>query len=211
MTKPKWTPIEIRLGDIIPYDGNPKFSTKAQALRLIESEKEFGQARPFNVSPYLDGGVKARCYDGHQRYGAWLTAYGEDFVVSAYQCNRHLSDDELKKFIITLDHTAKGSLDWNKLASWDAPKLQEWGMDETLKKEWDNDALNLREMIGAEEVIPTLDELREEYGETGERDFYPVIRVQVSPETFTKYNALMKEMAGVDDAEKFDALISRGC
>lgn len=59
--------------------------------------------------------------------------------------------------------------------------------------------------------IPTLDELKERYGETKERDFYPVIRVQVSPETFTKYNALMKDMIGADDAEKFDALISRGC
>lgn len=58
--------------------------------------------------------------------------------------------------------------------------------------------------------IPSLDELAERYGETGERDFYPVIRVQVSPETFTKYNALMAEMQGADDAEKFDALISRG-
>jgi len=63
---------------------------------------------------------------------------------------------------------------------------------------------------GMEAYIPSLDELTERYGETGERDFYPIIRVQVSPETFTKYNALMKDMAGVDDAEKFDALISRG-
>ena len=56
--------------------------------------------------------------------------------------------------------------------------------------------------------IPTLDELTERYGETGERDFYPYVRVQVSPKTFTKYNALMAEMPGADDAEKFDALIS---
>lgn len=58
--------------------------------------------------------------------------------------------------------------------------------------------------------IPILDELAERYGETGERDFYPYVRVQVTPETFTKYNALMAEMPGADDAEKFDALISRG-
>ena len=59
--------------------------------------------------------------------------------------------------------------------------------------------------------IPNLDELAERYGKTGERDFYPVVRCQVSPETFAKYNALMKDMIGADDAEKFDALISRGC
>jgi len=79
---------------------------------------------------------------------------------------------------------------------------------QALKAE-DNILAGIVEGMGG--YIPTLDELKERYGETGERDFYPMIRVQVHPDTFTKYNALMKDMAGVDDAEKFDALISRGC
>jgi hypothetical protein len=89
--------------------------------------------------------------------------------------------------------------------------------DGELLKEWGNEDKDIKAMFADSEwmeitgYLPTLDELKEQYGETGERDFYPVIKIQVHPDTFTKYNALMKDMAGVDDAEKFDALISRGC
>jgi hypothetical protein len=56
---------------------------------------------------------------------------------------------------------------------------------------------------------PSLDDLKNEYGEPTERDFWPIIRVQVSPETETKYKALMATLPGADEAEKFDVLISR--
>ena len=95
------------------------------------------------------------------------------------------------------------SVDWSP----DAELLKEWaGEDEAIKAMFADD-----EWTNVTGYIPSLDELKEKYGETGERDFYPMIRVQVHPDTFTKYNALMKHRAGVDDAEKFDALISRGC
>jgi hypothetical protein len=55
----------------------------------------------------------------------------------------------------------------------------------------------------------SLDELADKYGETDERDFWPVIRVQVSPETMAKYEAIMDSLPGDDEAEKFDALVSR--
>jgi ParB-like chromosome segregation protein Spo0J len=54
----------------------------------------------------------------------------------------------------------------------------------------------------------SLDELADKYGETDERDFWPVIRVQVSPETMTKFKAVMDSLPGDDEAEKFDALVS---
>ena len=162
----------------------------------------------FAVSPLKDG--KVFLYDGHQRYSSWLTVYGEDYEVDARQSDIFLTEEERLEFVVTMHAGATGSWDWQKLSSFPAPKLIEMGFDNELKKQYDFDALNLREMLGSEEILPTLDELAEQYGETGERDFYPVIRVQVSPETFTKYNALMKDMIGADDAEKFDALISRG-
>ena len=207
--KPNWKPIKIRLGDIICWEHNPRMSNKAQAQRLIESEKRWGQPMAFAVSPLKDG--KVFLYDGHQRYSSWLTVYGEDYEVDARQSDIFLTEEERLEFVVTMHAGATGSWDWQKLSSFPAPKLIEMGFDNELKKQYDFDALNLREMLGSEEILPTLDELAEQYGETGERDFYPVIRVQVSPETFTKYNALMKDMIGADDAEKFDALISRGC
>ena len=54
----------------------------------------------------------------------------------------------------------------------------------------------------------SLDELADKYGETNERDFWPVVRVQVSPETMTKFKAVMDSLPGDDEAEKFDALVS---
>ena len=57
--------------------------------------------------------------------------------------------------------------------------------------------------------LPSLDELGDKYGETSERDFWPVVRVQVSPETMTKFKAVMDSLPGDDEAEKFDALVSR--
>jgi len=153
MTKPKWTRIEIRLGDIIGWEGNPKFSTKAQAERIIASEDEWGQTLPFLVSPFIDG-VKAHNYDGHQRLAAWQTKYGDDFIVKAEQSNRILSEDERKKFVIDHHIAATGSLDWGKLSSWDAPKLIEWGVNEAQKKQWDNDANNAKELLLANDIIP---------------------------------------------------------
>jgi hypothetical protein len=50
MSKPNWTPIQIRLGDLIPWGDNPKYSTKEDAKRLLETEQEFGQPIPFCVS-----------------------------------------------------------------------------------------------------------------------------------------------------------------
>jgi len=55
----------------------------------------------------------------------------------------------------------------------------------------------------------TLDELSKEFGEMTQEDFYPVIKIQVHPDTLVKFNKLMTRESGKNDAEKFDALISR--
>lgn len=57
--------------------------------------------------------------------------------------------------------------------------------------------------------LPTLEELEEKYGEPDETQFWPVIRLQVPPETMAKYEALMSSLPGNNEAEKFDALMSR--
>jgi DNA modification methylase len=149
--KPNWTLIKIRLGDIVAYEQNPRLSTKAQAQRIIASERKFNQVVPFIVSPYHDSKVKL--YDGHQRLSAWLTVYGADHVMDAMQCDRDLTDDEHKELIITMHSGATGSWDWNALSGWPAGKLQEWGMDKDTLKDWNNDALNLKELLNAEQPM----------------------------------------------------------
>ena len=49
---------------------------------------------------------------------------------------------------------------------------------------------------------PDLDDLENEYGDPGERDFWPFIRVQVSPDTFRRWRSLMDGLPGEDEANK---------
>jgi len=49
---------------------------------------------------------------------------------------------------------------------------------------------------------PNLNDLENEYGEPGERDFWPFIRVQVEPETFNLWRSLMAMLPGEDEAAK---------
>lgn len=121
-------------------------STKAQAQRLIKSERELGQIQTLAVSPF-DGDF-VDLYDGHQRCAAWMTVKDPSYEVQALQSNRPLTDDERRKVSVLL-HTATGSWSWDALSSWSAADLREWGMDEDTLKGWNNDANNLREMITA--------------------------------------------------------------
>lgn len=49
---------------------------------------------------------------------------------------------------------------------------------------------------------PSLDELRETYGEPNARDFWPVIHIQVDPDTMAQWDMLLGLLPGEDDALK---------
>lgn len=144
MSDLKWTPIKIRIGQIRPWSANPRMSTKAQAERLIKSERELGQIQTLAVSPF-DGDF-VDLYDGHQRCSAWMTVKDPSFEVQALQSNRHLSEDERRKVSVLL-HMATGSWDWNALSSWNTAELKDWGMDADALKGWNTDAENLKFML----------------------------------------------------------------
>lgn len=54
---------------------------------------------------------------------------------------------------------------------------------------------------------PHLDDLENEYGEPEERDFWPFIRVQVSPATFRVWQGMMDKLPGADEGEKMAAIL----
>lgn len=54
---------------------------------------------------------------------------------------------------------------------------------------------------------PSLDDLEGKYGDPMERDFWPVIRVQVAPEIFELYQSFMAQLPGADEAAKFAKLM----
>ena len=164
-----WTPVKIKLGQIQPWTDNPRMSTKAQAQRLIKSERRLGQIQTLAIGPMIDG--KYPLYDGHQRVSSWLTVKTPDFEVMALQSNRPLTDDERREVAVLL-HTATGSWDWNALSGWSAADLREWGMDKDTLKGWQSDAKELTELLNSEQtesadVEPQIDraeELREKWG-----------------------------------------------
>ena len=95
--------------------------------------------------------------------------------------------------------------------AWDASAIAadlEAGID--LAELFDGDELSVILDAAADGLLgatPSLDDLANKYGEPQERDFWPVIRVQVSPETKARFDSLWAQAQGVDDAAKMDALL----
>jgi len=113
-----------------------------------------------------------------------------------------VSEDEEALVLATLDPIAA-------MAATDKVKLDE------LFQNINSDNENVQKMIseiaekeGLLGELPTLDELESKYGEPDETQFWPVIRLQVPPETMAKYKVLLDQLPGRDETEKFDALIS---
>ena len=147
MSDLQWTPVKIKLGQIRPWTNNPRMSTKVQAQRIIRSWRDLGQIQTIAVGPMVDGFIDL--YDGHQRVLALNTVKTPDYELLALQSNRPLTEDERGKVSVLL-HTATGSWDWERLSSWSAADLREWGMDSDTLRGWNNDALNLRTMLVSE-------------------------------------------------------------
>lgn len=147
-----WLNTTSKLSQLIPWTNNPRFSTKSQAKRLLESWKELGQFQTVAIGP------AGEVYDGHQRLSALLTVFGGDYEIDVRKSSRSLNDDERKKLIIVTHVGTVGSWDWDKLSGWDAKELQGWGMDSESLSNWNHDANNLREMMSADfEYKPNFD------------------------------------------------------
>lgn len=64
--------------------------------------------------------------------------------------------------------------------------------------------------LGVFPTLPTLDDMKDKHpGDPGERDFWPVVKVTVSPQTKFRFDALMSELPGDDEAYKFATLLDR--
>ncbi len=146
-----WTPVKIRLGQVKPWDKNPRMSTKAQAERLIRSERDLGQIQTLAVGPFDADGF-CDLYDGHQRQKAWFTVKGASFELWAIQSNRPLREEERRQAAI-LVHTATGSFDWQALSAWPVAELKEWSLA-TMEnvKGWQDDITNVKEILKSEQA-----------------------------------------------------------
>jgi len=186
-----WTNETRKLSDLIPWDVNPRQLTEKQAEHLQKSLRKFGLAQPFLISPDND------IYDGHQRTKLMdiMNEYGHDADIDCRMSSRLLTDDERRELVIRL-HENTGEWDWDTVPNlYEVEELGDWGM-----AEWKIPAFDIGEP-------PDLDELADEYGDPLERDFWPFIRVQVSPETFQLWQSFMNQLPGEDEARKAGEII----
>jgi DNA modification methylase len=149
MTDITWQNATIRLGEIQPWQHNPRQSSKKTAAELSNTLDEFGQPLPFILGPCADG--KYPLYDGHQRYAAWLAKFGASFEVFAVVASRPLTDTERRKYVIKFHAVAVGQWSDDVLSSWDASQVTSWGVDNALLKGWQSDINTFKELLKSEQ------------------------------------------------------------
>jgi hypothetical protein len=119
-----WTNGVRRLGDLVPWEHNPRQIKEAEAGRLLDSLETFGQFQTIAIEP--DNEI----VDGHQRRAVWAVAekYGLDFQVDVRIANRKLTEWEKQQLSIYAHKGAVGEFDFDELASWGIEdKLLDWG------------------------------------------------------------------------------------
>jgi len=167
-----WRNVTVALGDLKPWERNPKSISKAHAKRLLASWDKFGQFQTVAIGPGFE------VYDGHQRLSVLRAAFGDGYQVDARQSSRELTDSERRELVIAAHVGTTGQFNWDELANWDAAELQEWGLDGETLQDWRTGIGALTELIEAAKPEPPedagaqidkADELREKWGvETGQ-------------------------------------------
>jgi hypothetical protein len=143
--------------------------------------------------------VTGHIVDGHLRVVLALRRGEPDIDVEYVELTPH---EELMA-LATVDPIAE-------LAVTDAPKLAETlrvvNTDSPILQQFLSD---LSGKAGLFRDPPlSLEDLEAEHGAPDDSDLWPVIRVKVSPDTHALYRSLLKELDGVDEADKFDTLVN---
>lgn len=125
MTDPvSWTNDTRTISDLTPWIRNPKYISKPNAIRLLESLKKFGNVEPLCIGP--DGDL----YNGHQRVSVMSQAYGSEHVVEVRVASRNLTETERQELTVLMHKGATGEFNWDDLANWDVGDLLAWGFTE---------------------------------------------------------------------------------
>lgn len=119
---PVWTSRRVRLGDLAPWQRNPRRIGAAAAARLRDSFEHYGQVELLAVGPDL------QLYNGHQRLKVLSEQYGPDHELEVRQSSRALTEREREKLTIYLHRGAAGEFDLELLLKdWNLDDLDSWG------------------------------------------------------------------------------------
>lgn len=134
--------------------------------------------------------------DGHERVWQALPDNEEVPVLEV-----DLSEEEEKLALAIYDPiTMMAETDSALLNSLLAEVHTDNGLLQTLLKDMGED-------LQLQSRPPSLDDLRDTYGDPQERDFWPFIRVQVTPQTKARWDNLMAAIEEEDEAVKVDLLL----
>ena len=174
-----WTNETRQLGDLQPWEHNPRFIDEDGARHLRDSFNRFGQVEPLLIGPNNE------VYNGHQRLTVLMEEHGPDYVVEVRVASRELTERERAQLTAYLHRGATGEWDFEMLARFDDNDLLAWGFEE-----W--------ELVNGDgwSDPPELEELEEEYGAPQEEDWWPHIRVRVSPDTYERWADLLRAATG---------------
>lgn len=135
--------------------------------------------------------------DGHLRVALALRSGVKEIPVEYLD----LTEEEELKALATLDPIGT-------LATSDSTILE--GILNDLKTDDERVKTLLSEIWEKEGIfteLPDLEDLKSTYGEPGEDDFYPVIKIKVTPEIKTRFDRIMGVTPGGNETEKFTNLV----
>ena len=119
-----WTEQKRKLGELLPWQRNPRVVKSDHARRLLESVEEFGQIETLAIGPNNE------LYNGHQRLSVLRAAYGADYMVDVRVASRPLTEKEREKLTVYLHKGATGEWDFDILANeFEIDELLEWGFE----------------------------------------------------------------------------------
>jgi len=158
MTDIVWSNVTVTLGQLQPWERNPKSISKAHAKRLLASWDKFGQFQTVAIGPGCE------VYDGHQRLSVLLAAYGPGYQIDARQSEVALTDAERQELVIAAHVGTTGQFNWDELANWDAAELQEWGLDGEQLQDWKTSIGAVINLLGSSEILDYTSTERENQG-----------------------------------------------
>jgi len=199
---------KAKITDFVPAVKNPNRHT-AYGEQLLEKSIQ-GDGWIGAATAADDGEIIA----GSARQGVAVEKFAnvEPIVI--------LSDGSRPVIIKRIDIKNANTARARRLATADnAVASANYDPDGALLAEWASEDDQIRKMflddewmkINYESEHPkTLEELEAEYGNSKDDDFYPFIRIKVTPEIKKRFDAVMVLMPGANEMKKIDALISRG-
>jgi len=116
----RWQTTQLKINDLIPFEGNPRQMTDFQATKLKRSLEKF------NLVEIPAANLNGKILAGHMRLKIMqLLGRGQE-IIDVRVPNRMLTEEEEKDYLLTSNH-ATGEWDFDALAAFDETLLKEVG------------------------------------------------------------------------------------